>query len=249
MYIDGNLRPAEKLSCGAFGISGRVAACSYDAPPRWYALLQVRTRRFIASRAWCRSNSSSSRPGAREESARAGGRPRELRAPDRRLNTGPQGNQYAGRWLGDMRVAGAAITPMALPKQLLPVADLGGAVTVAARSCSPRPPTETRSSSNGRNSTPPTDTRRQLGAVEEWTIRMSPDERTTSTSNQRLQVTEVNGVPAAVRRLPGTSSTCRSAEPVKGHHPVHGSGHRRRFVYHCHLLGARGQGDDGERSR
>ena len=176
-------------------------------------------------------------PGAREEVLVQAAGPGTYALRTARFSTGPQGNQYAGAVLATMHVAGAAVTPIALPDKLLPVADLRGAVT--GRRTIVLSETENGDTLfiDGRTFDPGrTDTRVKLGAVEEWTIRNESGELHDFHMHQtHFQVTEVNGLP----------------QPFDGYAdivnvPVHGEVRViipftdpvivGRFVYHCHLL-------------
>ena len=176
-------------------------------------------------------------PGAREEVLVQAAGPGTYALRTARFSTGPQGNQYAGAVLATMHVAGAAVTPIALPDKLLPVADLRGAVT--GRRTIVLSETENGDTLfiDGRTFDPGrTDTRVKLGAVEEWTIRNESGELHDFHMHQtHFQVTEVNGLP----------------QPFDGYAdivnvPVHGAVRViipftdpvivGRFVYHCHLL-------------
>jgi FtsP/CotA-like multicopper oxidase with cupredoxin domain len=176
-------------------------------------------------------------PGAREEVLvqAAGPGTYSLRTSD--FTTGPQGNHYPGAVLATVRVAGAAVTPVALPEKLLPVADLRGAVTGRRRIVFSETEDGDTLFIDGRTFDPGrTDTRVKLGAVEEWTIRNESGELHDFHIHQtHFQVTEVNGAP----------------QPFDGYQdivnvPVHGEVKViipltdpvivGRFVYHCHLL-------------
>jgi len=158
-----------------------------------------------------------------------------LRTAD--FNTGPQGNRYSGTVLATVRVAGAPVTPIALPEKLLPVADLRGTVTGRRTIVFSETDDGDTFFIDGRTFDPNrTDTRVRLGAIEEWTIRNESDELHDFHIHQtHFHVTEVNGV----------------AQPIDGYQdivnvPVHGEVKviipftdpviLGRFVYHCHLL-------------
>jgi len=68
-------------------------------------------------------------PGAREEVLVQAAGPGTYALRTAPFSTGPQGNHYLGAVLATLHVAGAAVTPIALPENLLPVTDLRGAVT------------------------------------------------------------------------------------------------------------------------
>jgi FtsP/CotA-like multicopper oxidase with cupredoxin domain len=176
-------------------------------------------------------------PGAREEVLVQAAGPGTYRLQTAGFDTGPEGNRYPGAVLASVRVAGAAVTPIALPEHLLPVADLRGAVT-GRRSIAF---SETEDGDtlfiDGRTFDPRrTDTRVKLGAVEEWTIRNESEELHDFHIHQtHFQVTEVNGVE---QRFDGYQDIVNV--------PVHGEVKViipftdplivGRFVYHCHLL-------------
>jgi len=176
-------------------------------------------------------------PGAREEVLVQAAGPGSYALRTAGFNTGPQGNQYAGAVLATMRVAGAAITPMALPKQLLPVADLRGAVTGRRTVVFSETADGDTLFIDGRTFDPTrTDTRVKLGAVEEWTIRNESDELHDFHIHQtHFQVTEVNGVPQPfVGYQDIVNVPVRGA--VKVIIPFTDPVIVGRFVYHCHLL-------------
>ena len=176
-------------------------------------------------------------PGAREEVLvqAAGAGTYELRTAG--FDTGPKGNRYPGAVLATLHVAGAALTPIALPEQLLPVADLRGAVT--GRRTIVLSETEDGDTFfiDGRTFDPGRmDTRVKLGAVEEWTIRNESGELHDFHIHQtHFQVTEVNGVP---QPLDGYQDIVNV--PVRGAVkviiPFTDPIIVGRFVYHCHLL-------------
>src|SRR5216683_6390165 len=116
-------------------------------------------------------------PGARVEVLVTAGAPgvHLLRTGD--IDTGPEGNQYAGTVMATVRVAGSPATPVALPQTLLPVEDLRGKVTNRRTLVY----TESKDGDtlfiDGKTfDMNRTDIRVKLGAVEEWTIRNESDE-------------------------------------------------------------------------
>src|SRR6266850_7688750 len=123
-------------------------------------------------------------PGAREEVLVQAAGPGTYALRTAQFSTGPQGNQYSGAVLATVHVAGPAVTPIALPEQLLPVADLRGAVTGRRTIVFSETEDGDTLFIDGRTFDPGrTDTRVKLGAVEEWTIRNpSGGSYTTATS-------------------------------------------------------------------
>ena len=176
-------------------------------------------------------------PGAREEVLVQAAGPGTYQLRTSGFDTGPQGNHYAGAALATVRVAGAAVTPIALPEKLLPVADLRGAVTNRRTIGFSESADGDTFFVNGRTFDPNrTDTRVKLGAIEEWTVRNASGELHDFHIHQtHFQVTEVNGVP---QRFDGYQDIVNV--------PVHGEVKViipftdpvivGRFVYHCHLL-------------
>src|SRR6266851_2723102 len=136
-------------------------------------------------------------PGARVEVLVTAGAPGVylLRTGD--IDTGPEGNQYAGTVMATVRVAGSPATPVALPQTLLPVEDLRGKVTNRRTLVY----TESKDGDtlfiDGKTfDMNRTDIRVKLGALEEWTIRNESDELHTFHIHQGpYQLTEINGVP------------------------------------------------------
>jgi len=176
-------------------------------------------------------------PGATEEVLVQAAGPGTYALRTAPFNTGPQGNQYPGAVLATVHVLGDAVTPIALPETLLPVADLRGAVTGRRTVVFSETADGDTLFIDGRTFDPArTDTRVTLGAVEEWTIRNQSGELHDFHIHQtHFQVTEVNGV----------------RQPLEGYQdivnvPVHGEVKiiipftdpviAGRFVYHCHLL-------------
>ena len=176
-------------------------------------------------------------PGAREEVLVQAAGPGTYALRTAQFSTGPQGNHYAGVVLATVRVAGGAVTPIALPEQLLPVADLRGAVTGRRTIVFSETDDGDTLFIDGRTFDPNRiDTRVALGAIEEWTIRNASGELHDFHIHQtHFQVTEVNGVP---QRFDGYQDIVNV--------PVHGAVKViipftdpvivGRFVYHCHLL-------------
>ena len=176
-------------------------------------------------------------PGAREEVLVQAEGPGTYALRTAAFNTGPQGNQYSGAVLATMQVMGAAVTPIALPEQLLPVADLRGAVTGRRTIVFSETADGDTLFIDGRTFDPGrTDTRVRLGAVEEWTIRNESDELHDFHIHQtHFQVTAVNGV-----RQPFVGYQDIVNVPVRGAVkviiPFTDPVIVGRFVYHCHLL-------------
>ena len=176
-------------------------------------------------------------PGAREEVLVQAAGPGTYALRTAGFDTGPEGNQYPGAVLASLRVEGAAVTPLALPERLLPVADLRHHITGRRTIVFSETDDGDTFFIDGRTFDPGrTDTRVKLGAVEEWTIRNESGELHDFHIHQtHFQVTEVNGAP----------------QPFDGYQdivniPVHGEVKViipftdpvivGRFVYHCHLL-------------
>jgi FtsP/CotA-like multicopper oxidase with cupredoxin domain len=176
-------------------------------------------------------------PGAREEVLVQAPGPGTYSLRTAAFDTGPEGNHYPGATLATVRVEGAAMPLLALPKQLLPVADLRGAITGRRTIVFSETDDGDTFFVDGRTFDPSrTDTHVRLGAVEEWTIRNESAELHDFHIHQtHFQVTEVNGV----------------AQPFVGYQdivnlPVHGAVKVvipftnpvivGKFVYHCHLL-------------
>jgi FtsP/CotA-like multicopper oxidase with cupredoxin domain len=176
-------------------------------------------------------------PGAREEVLVQATGPGTYTLHTAGFDTGPEGNRYPGAVLATVRVAGTAVTPIALPEKLLPVADLRGAVTGRRTIVFSESADGDTFFIDGRTFDPGrTDARVKLGEVEEWTIRNESGELHDFHIHQtHFQVTEVNGAP----------------QPFDGYQdivnvPIHGQVKviipftdpviLGRFVYHCHLL-------------
>jgi FtsP/CotA-like multicopper oxidase with cupredoxin domain len=136
-----------------------------------------------------------------------------------------------------VRVEGAAVPPLTLPKRLLPVADLRRRITGRRTIVFSETADGDTLFVDGRTFDPSrTDTRVTLGAIEEWTIRNESGELHDFHIHQtHFQVTEVNGVR---QRFDGYQDIVNV--------PVHGAVKViipftdpvivGRFVYHCHLL-------------
>ena len=176
-------------------------------------------------------------PGAREEVLVQAAGPGTYQLRTAGFDTGPQGNQYPGAVLATVRVEGAAVTPLALPKRLLPVADLRRRITDRRAIVFSESADGDTFFVDGRTFDPTRiDTRVKLGAIEEWTIRNESGELHDFHIHQtHFQVTEVNGVR---QRFDGYQDIVNV--------PVHGEVKViipftdpvivGRFVYHCHLL-------------
>ena len=176
-------------------------------------------------------------PGAREEVLVQAAAAGTYRLRTAGFSTGPQGNHYPGAVLATVRVAGAALTPIALPDKLLPVPDLRGAVTGRRTIVFSEMENGDTLFIDGRTFDPGrTDTRVKLGAIEEWTIRNESGELHDFHIHQtHFQVTEVNGAP---QRFEGYQDIVNV--PVRGEVkviiPFTDPVIVGRFVYHCHLL-------------
>ena len=176
-------------------------------------------------------------PGARVEVLVTAGAPGvySLRAGD--IDTGPQGNHYAGTVMATVRVEGKPATPLALPAALLPVEDLRGKVT------NRRTLVYTESNDgdtlfiDGKTfDMNRTDIRVKLGAIEEWTIRNQSDELHTFHIHQGpYQLTEINGVPQPRDDHRDIVDVPIGGE-VKVIIPFTNPLIVGRFVYHCHIL-------------
>ena len=176
-------------------------------------------------------------PGARAEVLVTAGRPGVYRLRTGNIDTGPEGNQYAGTIMATVRVEGTPVTPAVLPPRLLPVEDLRGKVT------NRRTIVFTESSNgdtlfiDGRTfDMNRTDVRVKLGAIEEWTIRNAADELHTFHIHQGpFQLTEINGVPQ-----PPDDHRDIVDVPIRGEVkviiPFTNPLIVGRFVYHCHIL-------------
>jgi len=176
-------------------------------------------------------------PGARVEVLVTAGAPgvHLLRTGD--IDTGPEGNQYAGTVMATVRVAGSPATPVALPQTLLPVEDLRGKVTNRRTLVY----TESKDGDtlfiDGKTfDMNRTDIRVKLGAIEEWTIRNESDELHTFHIHQGpYQLTEINGVPQ-----PADDHRDIVDVPIRGEVkvviPFTNPTIVGRFVYHCHIL-------------
>src|SRR5467141_6504 len=193
------------------------------ASTRWRATV-------TASPAWCRSSSCCSSRGRERKSWCRRPAPGPMRS-------GPQGNHYPGAVLATVRVAGGAVPPLALPKRLLPVADLRRRITDRRTIVFSESADGDTFFVDGRTFDPNRiDTRVTLGAIEEWTIRNESGELHDFHIHQtHFQVTEVNHVR---QRFDGYQDIVNV--------PVHGAVKViipftdpvivGRFVYHCHLL-------------
>jgi len=178
-------------------------------------------------------------PGARVEVLVTAGAPGVylLRTGD--INTGPEGNQYAGTVMATVRVEGSPATPVAPPPggALLPVEDLREKITNRRTIVY----TESRDGDtlfiDGKKfDMNRTDIRVKLGAIEEWTIRNESDELHTFHIHQGpYQLTEINGVPQ-----PADDHRDIVDVPIRGEVkvviPFTNPTIVGRFVYHCHIL-------------
>ncbi len=176
-------------------------------------------------------------PGAREEVLVQAAGPGTYQLRTAGFDTGPQGNRYPGAVLATVRVEGAAVPPLALPKRLLPVADLRHQITDRRTIVFSESADGDTFFVDGRTFDPNrTDTRVTLGAIEEWTIRNESGELHDFHIHQtHFQVTEVNRVR---QRFDGYQDIVNV--PVHGEVkviiPFTDPAIVGRFVYHCHLL-------------
>lgn len=176
-------------------------------------------------------------PGARTAVLVTAGAPGvySLRTGD--IDTGPQGNQYAGTVLATVRVEGAPVAAVAVPAMLRPVADLRGKITnrrtiVFTESADG----DTMFVDGKQFDMNRTDVRVKLGAVEEWTVRNNTDELHTFHIHQGpYQLIEINGVPQPVDDYRDVVDVPIRGE-VKVIIPFTDSTKVGRFVYHCHIL-------------
>jgi suppressor of ftsI len=153
------------------------------------------------------------------------------------IDTGPQGNQYAGTVMATVRVEGSPATPVALPQALLPVEDLRGKVTNRRTIVFSESKDGDTMFIDGRQfDMNRTDTRVKLGAIEEWTVRNESDELHTFHIHQGpYQLIEVNGVPQPVDDHRDVVDVPIRGE-VKVIIPFTNPLIVGRFVYHCHIL-------------
>ncbi|HEX9485547.1 MAG TPA: multicopper oxidase family protein [Gemmatimonadales bacterium] len=176
-------------------------------------------------------------PGAREEVLVQAAGPGTYQLRTAAFNTGPQGNHYPAAVLATVRVEGAAVPPLTLPKRLLPVADLRRRITHRRTIVFSESADGDKFFVDGRTFDPSRlDTRVKLGAIEAWTIRNESGELHDFHIHQtHFQMTEVNGVP---QRFDGYRDIVNV--PVHGEVkviiPFTDPAIVGRFVYHCHLL-------------
>jgi len=176
-------------------------------------------------------------PGARVEVLVTAGAPGVylLRTAD--IDTGPEGNQYAGTVMATVRVQGSPATPVTLPPALLPVEDLRGKITNRRTIVYTESQNGDTLFIDGKTfDMTRTDIRVKLGAVEEWTIRNESDELHTFHIHQGpYQLTEINGVPQ-----PADDHRDIVDVPIRGEVkvviPFTNPTIVGRFVYHCHIL-------------
>src|SRR2546428_8538026 len=116
-------------------------------------------------------------PGAREEVLVQAAGPGTYALRTAGFDTGPQGNHYPGAVLATVRVEGAAVPPLVLPKRLLPVADLRRRITDRRTIVFSESVDGDTFFVDGRTFDPNrTPTPVNLAAVEEWTIRNAAGE-------------------------------------------------------------------------
>ena len=153
------------------------------------------------------------------------------------IDTGPQGNQYAGTVMATVRVEGTPVSPVVVPATLRPVGDLRGKVTnrrtiVFSESADG----DTMFVDGKQFDMNRTDVRVKLGAVEEWTVRNNSDELHTFHIHQGpYQLIEINGIPQPVDDYRDVVDVPIRGE-VKVIIPFTDSTKVGRFVYHCHIL-------------
>jgi len=176
-------------------------------------------------------------PGAREEVLVQAAGPGTYALRTAGFDTGPQGNHYPGAVLATVRVKGGAVPPLALPKRLLPVADLRRRITDRRTIVFSESADGDTFFVDGRTFDPNRiDTRVKLGAIEEWTIRNESGELHDFHIHQtHFQVTEVNGVRQQFDGYQDIVNVPVHGE-VKVIIPFTDPNIVGRFVYHCHLL-------------
>jgi suppressor of ftsI len=176
-------------------------------------------------------------PGARTAVLVTAGAPGVYLLRTGEINTGSQGNEYAGTVMATVRVQGSPATPVALPPALLPVDDLRGRVTNRRTIVFTESTDGDTMFVDGKQfDMNRTDTRVKLGAIEEWTVRNESDELHTFHIHQGpFQLTEINGVPQ-----PADDRRDIVDVPVRGEVkviiPFTNPTIVGRFVYHCHIL-------------
>jgi FtsP/CotA-like multicopper oxidase with cupredoxin domain len=153
------------------------------------------------------------------------------------INTGPQGNQYAGTVMATVRVEGPPVTPVALPSSLLPTEDLRGKVTNRRTIVLTESADGDTMFINGKMfDMNRIDTRIKLGAIEEWTVRNQSEELHTFHIHQGpYQLIEINGVPQPADDHRDIVDVPIGGE-VKVIIPFTNPVILGRFVYHCHIL-------------
>ncbi|PYP65387.1 MAG: hypothetical protein DMD36_19510, partial [Gemmatimonadetes bacterium] len=155
-------------------------------------------------------------PGAREEVLVQAAGPGTYALRTAGFDTGPQGNHYPGAVLATVRVEGAAVPPLALPKKLLPVA---GVLRIGRRRhvlrgrphLRPEPHRHARQARRDRRMDHPERVRRAAR------LPHPPDALSGDRGEPR---------PPTVRRLSGHRQRPR-ARRGEGGHPIHRPGHRR----------------------
>lgn len=176
-------------------------------------------------------------PGGRMEVLVQAGAPGVYPLRTLAMNTGPAGNKYPAAVLATARVEGDTVAPRSIPTTLLPVVDLRGKVTGRRTVVFSETPDGDVQMIDGKTFDPSRiDTRVQLGAVEEWTIRNESDELHDFHIHQGgFQLVEVNGKPQPLDAYYDTVNL-----PIRGEIkiiiPFTDSLTAGKFVYHCHLL-------------
>jgi FtsP/CotA-like multicopper oxidase with cupredoxin domain len=176
-------------------------------------------------------------PGGRMEVLVRAGTPGVYPLRTLAMNTGPAGNKYPAAVLATARVEGDTVAPHAIPTTLLPVVDLRGKVTGRRTVVFSETPDGDVEMIDGKTFDPARiDTRVQLGAVEEWTVRNESDELHDFHIHQGgFQLVEINGKPQPLDAYYDTVNL-----PIRGEIkiiiPFTDSVTAGKFVYHCHLL-------------
>jgi suppressor of ftsI len=176
-------------------------------------------------------------PGARAEVLVTAGAPGVYLLRTGEVNTGPEGNEYEGTVMATVRVQGSPVTPVALPRALLPIEDLRGKITNRRTVVFSESTDGDTMFVDGRKfDMNRTDIHVKLGAVEEWTIRNQSDELHTFHIHQGpFQLAEINGVPQ-----PADDHRDVVDVPIRGEVkvviPFTNPLIVGRFVYHCHIL-------------
>jgi FtsP/CotA-like multicopper oxidase with cupredoxin domain len=176
-------------------------------------------------------------PGARAEVLVTAGGPGVYMLRTGDIDTGPDGNQYAGTIMATVRVEGKPVTPVQVPTTLLPVEDLRGKVTNRRTIVFAESKDGNTFFIDGKTfDMNRTDVRVKLGAIEEWTIRNTADELHTFHIHQGpFQLVEINGVAQPVDDHRDIVDVPIGGE-VKVIIPFTNPLIVGRFVFHCHIL-------------